>query len=121
MAKVELPDDLEGGCWLWRGATAGRPGAKYGRFFAGRRTAAGHPAAEKAHRVAYHLAGGVIEEGMELDHLCRVTLCVNPTHLEPVTRLENQRRGNAPMQAQRRQTHCKRGHLLDEENTYVWR
>lgn len=122
MAKIELPAEPEGcWCWIWTGAAGGREGARYGRIFAGRRTDAGHPAAEQAHRIAYQLAIGPIPEGMEIDHLCRVTLCVNPDHLEAVTPLENQRRGSAPMQAQRKQTHCKRGHAFTPENTYSWR
>lgn len=32
--------------------------------------------------------------GKELDHVCRVRACVNPAHLEPVTHIENVRRGN---------------------------
>ena len=32
-------------------------------------------------------------EGLELDHLCRNKCCVNPQHLEPVTRSENLKRG----------------------------
>lgn len=119
MEKVEIPDAMDG-CWIWTGAQSGREGARYGRIFAGRRTTAGHPRGEPAHRVSYELAVGPIPDGLEIDHVCRVTLCVNPDHLEPVTRLENQRRGNAPMQAQRKQTHCKRGHALDDANTYVW-
>lgn len=30
---------------------------------------------------------------MDLDHLCRVRSCVNPDHLEPVSRAENCQRG----------------------------
>lgn len=45
-----------------------------------------------AHRVTYTLLRGRIPEGMELDHLCRNTTCVNPWHLEPVTGEENKRR-----------------------------
>lgn len=33
----------------------------------------------------------------ELDHLCRVRHCVNPDHLEPVTRATNIRRGATPV------------------------
>jgi len=35
--------------------------------------------------------------GLELDHLCRNTLCVNPNHLEPVTGLENIKRRDNPL------------------------
>lgn len=119
MEKISLPAEPDG-CWIWTGAQAGRQGARYGRVFAGNRTAAGHPRPEQAHRVIYECCVGKIPDGLEIDHVCRVTLCVNPDHLEAVPPLENQRRGNSPMQAQRKQTRCKRGHLLDEENTYVW-
>lgn len=36
---------------------------------------------------------GAIPTNMDLDHLCRNPICVNPDHLEPVTHLENVRRG----------------------------
>lgn len=52
----------------------------------------GHSGAEQAHRVAWELANGPIPDGLEVDHLCRVRHCVNPEHLEPVTRAENIRR-----------------------------
>lgn len=116
--KVDVSDPYR--CWLWTAASAGRPGAKYGRFFAGERSAGGHPRAAQAHRVAYELLVGPIPEGLEIDHLCRNTLCVNPDHLEPVSNLENQRRGFSPMQDQRKQTHCKRNHPFNEKNTYHW-
>lgn len=48
-----------------------------------------------AHRVMYERHRGSIPPGMHLDHLCRVTRCCNPDHLEVVTPAENTRRGNA--------------------------
>lgn len=117
-AKVDRrgPDE----CWIWTAASSGRPGKKYGRIWAGKRSLTGRPLGSQAHRVAYEMFVGPIPQGLQIDHLCRTTLCVNPAHLEPVTYEENQRRGNSPMAQQARQTHCKRGHPLDEANTYVW-
>jgi hypothetical protein len=74
--------DTSGDCWEWQGAitTAG-----YGQMrFDGRLS--------HAHQVAFQIHGGVVPEGMELDHLCANRRCVNPAHLEPVTHGENIRR-----------------------------
>ena len=65
-----------------------------------------------AHRIEYEKVKGPIPIGLELDHLCRNTSCVNPNHLEAVTRLENMRRRYATM------THCVNGHEFTAENTY---
>jgi hypothetical protein len=56
----------------------------------------------QAHRAAWLFDKGelpVDKEGaaLELDHGCRVPLCVRPDHLEPVTSLENSRRQNVAM------------------------
>jgi len=72
-------------CWVWIGAGGGRLG-EYGVFKPEPHVAF------KAHRYAYELLRGPIPDGLTLDHLCRVTRCVNPDHLEPVTLAENVRR-----------------------------
>jgi len=93
--------DASGGedsCWLWIGYIDSKG---YGGL-GGRR----------AHRIAYELLVGPIPHGLQLDHLCRVTSCINPRHLEPVTNAENARRARAA------RTHCKRGHEFTPENTY---
>jgi hypothetical protein len=46
-----------------------------------------------AHAVAYEALHGPVPPGRELDHLCENKLCVNPSHLEPVTHQENVIRG----------------------------
>jgi hypothetical protein len=46
-----------------------------------------------AHRAFYEDYRGPIPPGLVIDHLCRVRLCVNPSHMEIVTRGENTRRG----------------------------
>lgn len=93
-------------CWLW---TASRIGGGYGSF--------GLNGTKYAHRLVYEDLVGPIPAGLDIDHLCRVRHCVNPDHLEPVTRAENLRRGKMDRHSDR--THCKRGHAFDEENTYT--
>lgn len=69
-----------------------------------------------AHRHAYELLKNPIPQGKELDHLCRNRECVNPSHLEPVTHKENQRRGNGFSGRNAKKTHCPLGHALIEGN-----
>lgn len=97
-------------CWLWTGNINH---AGYGRFnYLGKRI--------MAHRVSYELVVGPIPEGLQIDHLCRVRNCVNPSHLEPVTNAENVRRGiSVPPFAviNRAKTYCPQNHPYDEVNT----
>ena len=71
-------------CWVWRGA---RNVKGYGLIANGRGGCA------LAHRVYYEKAKGPIPAGLQIDHLCRVPMCVNPDHLEPVTAAQNVQRG----------------------------
>lgn len=76
------------GCWLWTGTVIDRKRkTHYGRFSLGNRCLA-------AHRVSYELYKKPIAEGMTLDHRCLQTLCVNPDHLEEVSRSENTTRSH---------------------------
>lgn len=107
-------------CWLWRGH-ADQDG--YGSF--GKRS-------ERAHRVAYELMARPIPDGLRIDHLChnadescpggtacRHRLCVNPTHLEPVTQRENLLRSRLTgPHRNAAKTHCPQGHEYSPENTY---
>ena len=60
-----------------------------------------------AHRVAYELLVGPIPDGLTIDHLCYTQRCINPRHLEPVTKAENNRRKNTSHAA--RTGRCKNG------------
>lgn len=93
------------GCWLW---TAALNGHGYGAFTL--------PISRRkvgAHRLAYELYRGPIPTGFQIDHLCRVRSCVNPSHLEAVTQFENLRRG---FQARGAAHGCVNGHAFDGVN-----
>lgn len=104
-AKIKFGGDDE--CWIWTAAIA----HGYGRIKWGDRVA-------MAHRVVYELLVGPIPEGLDIDHLCRVRACVNPSHLEPVTRAVNLARGDTMFVRNAAKAECLRGHPYDEENTY---
>jgi hypothetical protein len=93
------------GCIIWQRATNSRG---YGLVcFNGK--------SHLAHRVAWELEHGPIADDMTVDHLCRVKRCVNPAHMEIVTREENTRRGSPNVG----KTHCKRGHELAGDNLVI--
>ena len=96
------------GCWNWQGASTP---SGYGKvWFDGRLI--------YTHRATCEAVHGVIG-GRQIDHLCRNTRCCNPDHLEAVTSRENIRRGTSLAAYRARQSHCKRGHKFDAENTYL--
>lgn len=43
------------------------------------------------HRYAYERVHGLIPDGMQVDHICIVTSCVSPKHLQLVTQAQNLR------------------------------
>ena len=91
MAKVRKDST---GCWNWAGADNGNG---YGVIGIGRR----EEGTALVHRVAYEQIVGPIPAGLHIDHLCRNRLCVNPDHLEPVTKYENDRRRDEALRRER--------------------
>lgn len=106
----KLVIDEATGCWLWSG---GRLRNGYGRFWDGREWL--------AHRWSYEFFVGPIPEGLDIDHVrergCVHRHCVNPDHLEPVTRRVNLARGDTIIAAQIGRTRCPRGHPYTAKNT----
>jgi len=86
-----------GACLVWRDGepTIKAAGGLYGRIY--------DPAIKRsdyAHRVVWRRCYGPIPIGpngkpLEVDHLCEITLCQRPDHLDIVTRSENTRRRHA--------------------------
>jgi len=81
--ETKIDKSAPNGCWLWLGTTNKRSDkAGYAQTkIDGKKVL--------VHRVLYEMHYGPIPDGWEIDHLCRVERCVNPAHLEAVTRQEN--------------------------------
>ena len=72
------------------------------------------PVTRRSHRVIWEHFNGPIPVDMVIDHLCRTRRCVNPDHMEIVTRGENTRRGGASLK-----THCPKMHPYKGDNLYI--
>lgn len=104
-SKVEKTES----CWLWLGY---KINSGYGKFvYKGENML--------SHRLSYQLHKGKIPQGLEIDHLCRVKHCVNPDHLEAVTRKENQIRGMGFISIESKKTHCPQGHPYSGDNLFI--
>jgi hypothetical protein len=67
-------------CWYWTGSL---DSTGYGRIqLTSRRRV-------MVHRLAYELLVGPVPSDLTIDHLCMERSCVNPAHMEIVTRAEN--------------------------------
>ena len=116
------------GCWMWSGPIDDKG---YARLpIRDNRS----PKARLAHRISYETFAGPIQKGLDLDHLCHTKTCaggrncmhrrcVNPEHLEPVTRKKNLQRGTnvgaagrkSATRKQRAKTHFAHGHKYTAE------
>ena len=81
------------GCWEWHGGLSlnGYPMCQINKQ------------KMMVHRLIFTLFKGQIDKGMEIDHKCCNRRCVNPSHLQQVSRVENVRL------IVDRQTTCKNG------------
>jgi len=103
--RFDLQTDKSGDCWEWLGSVSSR---RYPSFMVDGRSV-------KVHRWIYEQEIGPIPDGLQIDHMCGNTRCVNPAHLRAVTASENTR---AHWREQRGV--CRNGHPMTEDNI-VWR
>ena len=94
------------GCHIWLGPQHPKGYGKY--------------KGKLAHRVIWELTHGQIQTGLQVDHICRVRACVNPSHLRLVTSRVNTLENSEGIAARNlRKTHCYRGHEFTPENTRI--
>lgn len=98
-------------CWEWIGC---KDTNGYGAFT----TEAPNRRLVRAHRWAYSHWIQPIPDALTIDHLCRNRMCVNPFHLELVSKGINTLRGRSPIALNSTKIYCKRGHKLFGEN--IW-
>ncbi len=97
-------------CWNWLGAVS-RYG--YGVFSLQGKSIG-------AHCFAYELLIDGIPDGYDVHHRCNNRLCVNPDHLEALSRRDHIHRGDSPSARNARKTQCPLGHPYDATNT-IWK
>ena len=96
------------GCWGWDG----KPRADgYAVFFADKK-------AYYAHRFSWMFHRGSIDQGLQVDHLCRNRSCTNPKHLRLATIKQNVLAGIGRSAENTRKTHCPKGHPYTGDNLF---
>lgn len=95
---------LDNGCWEWQGAFSG----PYGKVTY-------HGKTYSAHVLIYTLIKGPIPARHDLHHGCLYKKCVNPDHLEPLTKSQH----HLIEPSVRKDNKCWRGHEMTTENSYI--
>jgi hypothetical protein len=98
-------------CWEWLGT---KTAAGYGKFNFKRGMSP-----QMAHRLSYVLFKGPFPKKLNIDHKCRNKSCVNPDHLEPVTKAENNLRSFKSRRKGKFSDKCPNGHDYTEATAYM--
>lgn len=108
--RVNKNVDKSSGCWVWQRCT---DGDGYGMIKVKGKT-------KRTHRAHWEEHNGTIPEGMYICHTCDNPPCVNLEHLFLGTSVDNNKdRDLKHRHVNTKKTHCKYGHIFDEENTYL--
>ncbi len=85
LVRTKIRVDDESGCWVWTGSCDTSGYAQHKR----------KGKLVQTHRYVYTMLVGPIGDDLTVDHLnCITRACVNPEHMELVTRSENSTRAN---------------------------
>ncbi len=116
-AKVDKRTTDDDQCWIWTGALSSEGYGNFSIVLDGRQRTV------RAHRVAWFFwHQSTIADDHYLDHFlavpggtCRGRFCVNPAHLEPVTKEQNDARATGHTSAVG-QRYARAEHLLERDN-----
>ena len=92
------------GCWIWLAQTDKHG---YGRFFI-------DGAKTTAQRASWLIYRGTIPDGLEIDHKCKLRCCVNPDHLQPLSKP-----ANLAQRAFAKKDSCPKGHPYSGDNLSI--
>ena len=98
-----------GDCVIWTGCTIPQG---YGQIYLPTNTGR----MQLVHRVMYKLHYGSLDDTLQLDHICRNRICVNPGHLEPVSQSVNMKRAYRD-NPRPKPIYCRKGHEYTDSST----
>lgn len=108
LSKIKVIQETE--CWEWNGEVNS---AGYGIYNLGKERF-------RSHRVSYSIFNNRLSPYLVIDHKCRNRKCCNPDHLREVTKyINNIENSISPLALNKEKDHCKNGHELTVENTYI--
>lgn len=98
---------LQTPCWVWRGYVGAH--------------GYGCTGTDLAHRYFYRKYVGPIPKGLVRHHACNLKTCVNPDHLEPISKRENSLRAGGSVRTGTTNTAATRATYFQEDRGYLTR